>query len=167
MGPWKSDAKEVSIFFSSLIPDANKTLSWLSLSHVWLFATSGTAIHQAPLSFTISQSLLKFMSSGLVILSNHLRLSYSLLLWLSIFLSISLFQWVGFLHQVAKVLELQLQHQSFQWIFRVDLLKDWLVWYPRSPRDSQDSSLAPQFKSINSSALGLLYGVTLTFVYDY
>ena len=30
------------------------------------------------------------------------------------------FQWVGYSHQVAKVLELQLQHQSFQWIFRVD-----------------------------------------------
>ena len=34
----------------------------------------------------------------------------------------SLFQWVGSLHQVAKVLELQLQHQSFQWIFRIDFL---------------------------------------------
>ena len=34
----------------------------------------------------------------------------------------SLFQWVVSLHQVAKVLELQLQHQSFQWIFRVDFL---------------------------------------------
>ena len=33
-----------------------------------------------------------------------------------------LFQWVSSLHQVAKVLELQLQHQSFQWIFRTDLL---------------------------------------------
>ena len=33
-----------------------------------------------------------------------------------------LFQWVGSLHQVAKVLELQLQHQSFQWIFRTDFL---------------------------------------------
>ena len=33
-----------------------------------------------------------------------------------------LFQWVSSLHQVAKVLELQLQHQSFQWIFRVDFL---------------------------------------------
>ena len=32
-----------------------------------------------------------------------------------------LFQWVSSLHQVAKVLELQLQHQSFQWIFRTDL----------------------------------------------
>ena len=34
------------------------------------------------------------------------------------------------LHRVAKGLELQLQHQSFQWIFRVDFLQDWLVWSP-------------------------------------
>ena len=34
----------------------------------------------------------------------------------------SLFQWVGSLHQVASVFELQLQHQSFQWIFRTDFL---------------------------------------------
>ena len=33
-----------------------------------------------------------------------------------------LFQWVSSSHQVAKILELQLQHQSFQWIFRVDFL---------------------------------------------
>ena len=33
-----------------------------------------------------------------------------------------LFQWVGSLHEVAKVLEFQLQHQSFQWIFRIDFL---------------------------------------------
>ena len=33
-----------------------------------------------------------------------------------------LFQWANSSHQVAKVLELQLQHQSFQWIFRVDFL---------------------------------------------
>ena len=39
-----------------------------------------------------------------------------------------LFQWVGSLHQVAKVLELQ--HQSFQWILRVDFLYNWLVWSP-------------------------------------
>ena len=45
-----------------------------------------------------------------------------------------LFQWVGSLHQVAKVLELQLQHQSFQWIFRIDFLLDWLVWSPCCPR---------------------------------
>ena len=33
-----------------------------------------------------------------------------------------LFQWVSSLHQVTKVLEFQLQHQSFQWIFRTDFL---------------------------------------------
>ena len=33
-----------------------------------------------------------------------------------------LFQWVSSSHQVAKVLEFQLQHQSFQWIFRTDFL---------------------------------------------
>ena len=48
-----------------------------------------------------------------------------------------LFQWVSSLHQVAKVLELQLQHQ---WILRTDYLQDWLVWSPCSPRKSQESS---------------------------
>ena len=39
---------------------------------------------------------------------------------LNLFQQQGLFQWVSFSHQVAKVSELQLQHQSFQWIFRVD-----------------------------------------------
>ena len=60
----------------------------------------------------------------------------------------SLFWWVGSLHQVAKLLELQLQHQSFQWIFRVDFLYDGLDWFPCSPRDSQESSPTPQSESI-------------------
>ena len=51
------------------------------------------------------------------------------------------------LHLVAKLLELQLQYQSFQWIFGVNFLQDWLVW-SCSPRDSQESSLAPQLKSM-------------------
>ena len=51
-----------------------------------------------------------------------------------------LFQWVSFLHQVAKELEFQFQHQSFKWIFRTDFLQNWLVGSPCSPRDSQDSS---------------------------
>ena len=48
-----------------------------------------------------------------------------------------LLKWVSSSHQVAKVLELQLQHQSFQWIFRTDFLWDWLVWSPCSPRPSR------------------------------
>ena len=67
-----------------------------------------------------------------------------------------LFKWVSSSHQVAKVLELQLQHQSFKWIFRTDFLSDLMVWSPCSPRDSQ-SSPTPQFKSINSSALSFPY----------
>ena len=77
-----------------------------------------------------------------------------------------LFQGVHSSHQVAKVLELQLQHQPFQWIFRTDFLQDWLVWF-YCPRDSQESSPTPQFKSINSSALSFLYGPTLTSIHDY
>ena len=67
-----------------------------------------------------------------------------------------LFKWISSSHQVAKVLEFQLQHQSFQWIFRTDFLQDRLVGSPCSPRDSQESSPAPQFKSISSSALSFL-----------
>ena len=47
-----------------------------------------------------------------------------------------LFQSVDSSHQVAKVLELHLQHQSFQWIFRTNSLEDGLVWCSCSPRDS-------------------------------
>ena len=76
-----------------------------------------------------------------------------------------IFQWVSSLHQVAKVLEFQVKHQSFQWIFRIYFLEDLLVWSPCSPRDSQESS-TPQFKSINCSALSFLYSPTLTSIHD-
>ena len=56
---------------------------------------------------------------------------------------------------------------SFQWIFRADFPQDWLVWSPCCPRDSQESSPAPQFKSINSFVLNFLYGPTLTSIHDY
>ena len=61
--------------------------------------------------------------------------------------------------QLAKVLELQLQ--SFQWIFRVDFLWDGLVGSPCSPRESHESSPTLQFESINFSVLSLLYGPAL------
>ena len=56
---------------------------------------------------------------------------------------------------------------SFQWIFRVDFLWDWLVWSLCCPRGSQESFPVSQFKSINSLALCLLYGPTLTSVHVY
>ena len=76
-----------------------------------------------------------------------------------------LFKWVSSWHQVAKVLEFQLQHQSFQWIFRTDFLSDALVGSPCSPRDSQESFPTPHFKSINSSVLSFLYSPTLTSIH--
>ena len=74
----------------------------------------------------------------------------------------SLCQWVNSSHEVAKVLELQLKHHSFQRNLRADLLQNGLVGSPCSPRDSQESSPTRQFKSINSLALSLLHSPTLT-----
>ena len=61
------------------------------LSHVWLLETPWTAARQLPLSSTISQSLLKFMPTESVMLSNHLILCHPLLLLSSIFPSIRVF----------------------------------------------------------------------------
>ena len=76
------------------------------------------------------------------------------------------FQWANSSHEVAKVLEFQLQHQSFQWIFRTDFLYNGLGGSPYCSRDSRESSPAPQFKSINSSELSFLYSPTLTSIHD-
>ena len=61
------------------------------LSHVRLFATPWTAARQASLSFTISRSLLKFMSIESMMLSNHLILCCLFLLIPSVFPSIRIF----------------------------------------------------------------------------
>ena len=62
-----------------------------SLSHIWLFVTPWSAVCQTSLSFTISWSLLKLMSTGLVMPSNHLILCHPLLLLPSTFPSIRVF----------------------------------------------------------------------------
>ena len=54
-----------------------------------------------------------------------------------------LFKWVSSSPEVARVLKFKLQHQSFQWTPRTDLLYDGLVGFPCSPRDSQESSSTP------------------------
>ena len=90
----------------------------------------GCSTPGAPVFYYL-RSLLKLISIEPVMLSNHLILGRPLLLLPSIFPSIRVFfQWAGSSHQVARVLELQLQHQSFQWLFRVDFLQDWLIWSP-------------------------------------
>ena len=69
-----------------------------SLSRVWFFVTPWTAAHQVPLSFTVSWSLLKFMSTESVMPSNHLILCHPLLLLPSIFPSIRVFTSGSALH---------------------------------------------------------------------
>ena len=128
-----------SVQFSSV------TQSCLTLVTPWTIA------HQAFLSITNFQSLLKHMSTKLVMPSYHLIFCRPLLLLPSISPSIRVF--FNSSHEVAKVLEFQPQHQSFQWIFKTNFLWDWLVGSPCSPRDSQESPPTPQFKSISSSIL--------------
>ena len=113
---WDSIFPGLSVFLLALVVVVVR-----SLSRVWLFASPRTLEHQALLSSTVSQDLLKLMSIESVMLSNHLILCHPLILLPSIFPSISDFSsQVSSLHQVAKVLELP--HQFFQWIFRVDFL---------------------------------------------
>ena len=81
---------------------------------------------QAPLSSTVSQSLLKFMFVGSVMLSNHLILCCPLPVLLSVFPSIRNVFSESALHIQAKILELQLQLQFFQWLFRLIFFRiDW------------------------------------------
>ena len=92
-----------------------------SLSRVWFFLTPWTAALRASLSITISQSLLISTESidGNAIQPSH-PLSYLSLPAFNPSQYQGLFQWVSSSHQMAKVLELQ--HQSFQWIFSTDFL---------------------------------------------
>ena len=101
--------------------------------------------------------------------SNHLILCHPLLLLPSIFQSIRVFSNESALQQSwsFRVLEFQLQHQSFQWTPRTDLLYNGLVGSPCSPRDSQESSPTPQSKSINTSVLSFHYSQALTSIHDY
>ena len=90
--------------------------------------------------------------------SSHLILCRPLLLLPPIPPSIRVFSSESTLrtHEVAKVLEFQLQHHSLQGNPRADL-QNGLVGSLCTPRDSQESSPTPQLKSLNSSALSLLH----------
>ena len=121
----------------------------------------GLPVHHKVLEFTELMSIESVMPSNQIILCHPLFLLPS-----NLSQHQGLFKSVSSLHQVARILEFQLQHQSFWWIFRADLLYDWLLRFPWSPRHSQESSPTTQFKSINSLALGFLYSPTLTSVHD-
>ena len=138
----------------------------LLFSH-WLLANPQTAACQASLLFTFSWSLLKLMSTELMMTSNHLTLCHPLLLLPSIFPKIRVFSNESVLHvrwpstrasASASVIPRNIQDWfSLGWTGLISL----------QSRDSQESSLAPQLESINSSVLRPLYGPTLTCVHDY
>ena len=119
------------------------------------------------LSFTISWNLLRFISPESVMLSNHFILCHPLLLLPSVFstsgsfsmsqLFISGGQHIG-TSASASVLPKYIQGWFSLWL---------MVSSPCCPRNSQESSLEPQFKSISSLGLSLLYGPILTSVSHY
>ena len=136
-----------------------------SLSCVQLFVNPWTAAHQASLSiptpWVYSNSYVHWV--GDAIQPSHPLLSSSPPTF-NLSQHPGLFKWVSSLHQVAKVLELQLQHQ-----FLPMNIQD---WFPLGRTDlifvlSKGSSPTPQFKSINSSEFRFLYGPTLTAIHDY
>ena len=140
---------------------------------LWLYLY--TVECQAPLSSTVSQSLLKFMSIELVILCNHLIFDHQLLLLSSTFPSIRKNWRYSFLsfpmshlfasgsQSIGTSTSASVLPMNSQGWFPLGLN----VWSPCSPRDSQESSLRLHVESINSSALSLLYGPSLTSLHDY
>ena len=122
-----------------------------------------TAARQASLSITNSRSLFKLMSIESVMPSNHLILCHPLLLLPSILPSIRVLSKESVLHiRWPKYWSFSFSISPSNEIFRTDFLYD---WSPCSPRDSQESSPTPQFKSINSLALSFLYSPTPTFIH--
>ena len=101
------------------------------LSHVRLFVTPWTAVRKASLFIANSQSWLKLMSIESLMPSNHLILCRPLLLLLSIFPSIRVFSNESVLR--IRWPKFQLQHQSFQWIFRTDF-SGWTGWISLQPK---------------------------------
>ena len=90
----KSHTSGIIPSYSSRLPECGIAIDFAAVqlpSHVRFFVTPWIAAHQASLSFTISQSLLKLMSVELVMPSNHLILCHPLLLLPSIFSSIRVF----------------------------------------------------------------------------
>ena len=168
---WQTDWEKMEtvadfIFLSSKITVDGDYSSVQLLSRFLLFATPWTAAFQASLSITNSRSLLKLMSIESVMPSNHLNLCHSLLLLPSIFPSLRVFSKES-IHRIRPKYWSFSFSMSFQWIFRTNFLEDWLVWSPCTPRNPQESSPTPQFKSINSSVLSFLYSATLTSIHDY
>ena len=138
-----------------------------SLSRVWLFAAPWIAARQAFLSITNSWSSPKLMCIELVMPSSHLILCRPLLLLPPIPPSIRVFSNESTLRRRWQSTGVSALTSFLPKNPRADLLQNGLVRSPCSPRDSQESSLTSQFKTINSSALSLFHSPTLTSIHDH
>ena len=116
------------------------TLSFLVVvvqppSYVWLCDHMNCSTTGLP----IPHHLPKFVQVHVHCIGNAIQPSHPLIPSSPSVLSLSqhqgLYQWVGGLHQMIEILELQLQSQSFQWVFRVEFPQDWMVWSPCCPRN--------------------------------
>ena len=108
------------------------------------------------------------MSTESIMPLNYLILCHTLLLLPSIFLSISVFSSESSLHSRCPKywsFSFGISPSNEHWGLISFLY--WLVGSPCSPRNSQESSPTPQFKSINSSVLSFLYSPTLMSIHDY
>ena len=147
----------------------DKPNSVQSLSCVRLFVTPWTAARQASPSITNSQSFLKLMSMESVIPSNHLIPCHSLLLLPSIFPSNRVFSNSWFFasggQSIGVSASASVLPMNIQGWFPLGLT-GWISLQSKGLQDSQESSPTPQFKSINSSVLSLLYSTTLTSIHD-
>ena len=76
-----------------------------------------------------------------------------------------IFQRVSSSNLVAEVLEFQLQHQSFQWIFRTDFLYHWLIWFPCSPRETLKSLLQHHVSKASILRCSAFFIVQLSYPY--
>ena len=137
-----------------------------SLSHVQLFLTPWIASHQASLSITNHWSLLKFIPLSLWC---HPTISSSVVPFshLQPFPASGCFPISQFFASGGQSIGVSASASSFQWIFKTDFLYDGLLGSPFRPKDSQESSATPQFKSINSLAFSFLYSLTPMSILDY
>ena len=142
--------------------------SFQSLSRARLFVTPWIAAPQASLSITNSQSSPRLTSIESVMPSSHLVPCHPLLLLPPIPPSIRVFSNESTLRmRWPKDWSFSFSITPSKEIPGLISFRMGLVGSPCSPRDPQESSSTPQFKSINSSALSLLHSPTLTSIHDY
>ena len=138
-----------------------------SLSHIQLFVTPWTSAHQASLSITNTQSLLKPMSIELVMPSNHLILCPPLLLLASIFPSIRVFSNESLLHiRWPKFWSFSFNiGPSSEYSGLISFRMDWLDLL--AVQGTLESFPTPPFKIIHSLMLSFLHSPTLTSIHDH